>query len=908
MNWRIWPLTAALIAFGMSFQPSARAEIQIHVAPEGVDSATGAKPLASASVTDGPVQSIGRAQQLARQQLAAMRARQRPPEQIRIVLAPGIYRLSATLRFGSEDSGFPDAPVIYAAGSPGKVIISGGLPLAVKRANAREVVFAAPEGMTAAIQGGGQLYVRGKLAALARMPNQGEYWFAQQAIALPNEGEHTGKRAFVPDPASRDFLSSVPAAERSRAILVMMQSWSSGMHRFADVPQSDRIEVTPRALWPFLTFGRNQRYYVENVSTALDAPGEWLWQGNEIRYLLDRGEASDGIEAVLPVLERLLEIRGNSGRDGVVEHLQFQGLVFRHARSVVPQDGFFDMQAAAKVGAAIEVNFARHISILGCEISSVGGYGVWLREGVRLSSVSGNVLSYLGAGGIKVGLEAQRPDDDSATGGNRVIGNRIEETGKRYVGAVGIWVGQSFDNELSYNTISNTTYTAISVGWKWGYGGATSGRNRIHGNLLYNIGQGFLDDLGAIYTLGESPGTEIIGNLIREVRAYRGYGPGGWGIYLDEGSSEITVKNNVIVGTDSGAVHLHFGRDNVIVNNLFAWGNDGELIVRKSDPGRTRLRFANNVLVPVSRSFLNGHTTSTDVTLDGNLVLSANDKLSVGEFSCKHGCTVAKGTVQAESVPRSVTFAGLDAVRRSEFDSIVRGAGVVPSGRFTQDTASTVPSATQTLGLVLNSPREKRTMAAPRLITISPGAMPTGVRPTEFTYQPKGDTTGIRNVRDASAPGGACLLMEDGEKFANKYDPHMYVKLDLAAGGVSVSFPVRIDAKAELIHEWRDDSTPFRTGPSLKISAAGVEVDRRVLLPVEPGEWLQVSIDARLGTKTETGRWQLTILDSRQRAHTFPDLAFKTSDWEYLKWLGFISNSAQRSLTCIGQLNIQPSQ
>lgn len=74
-------------------------------------------------------------------------------------------------------------------------------------------------------------------------------------------------------------------------------------------------------------------------------------------------------------------------------------------------------------------------------------------------------------------------------------------------GGVGVIIAQSYDNEVSYNQISNTSYTGISVGWSWGYASATSGRNLILGNSLFNIGQGMLADMGGIYTVGISPGT-----------------------------------------------------------------------------------------------------------------------------------------------------------------------------------------------------------------------------------------------------------------------------------------------------------------------------------------------------------------------------------------------------------------
>src|SRR5262249_54928008 len=127
-------------------------------------------------------------------------------------------------------------------------------------------------------------------------------------------------------------------------------------------------------------------------------------------------------------------------------------------------------------------------------------------------------------------------------------------------GAAAIWVGQTWGNTVTRNLVANTTYTGISVGWQWGYGPATSGDNQVTDNLLFNIGQGVLSDLGGIYTVGISPGTVVSGNVVREVRGYTAYGSGAWGLYNDYGSSQITLDANVVVGTDSGGYLLRQGR------------------------------------------------------------------------------------------------------------------------------------------------------------------------------------------------------------------------------------------------------------------------------------------------------------------------------------------------------------
>jgi hypothetical protein len=48
-----------------------------------------------------------------------------------------------------------------------------------------------------------------------------------------------------------------------------------------------------------------------------------------------------------------------------------------------------------------------------------------------------------------------------------------------YAPAVGIWVLQSGRNQIVHNHIHDLFYTAISVGWSWGYG-----ENQSKGNII----------------------------------------------------------------------------------------------------------------------------------------------------------------------------------------------------------------------------------------------------------------------------------------------------------------------------------------------------------------------------------------------------------------------------------------
>ena len=104
----------------------------------------------------------------------------------------------------------------------------------------------------------------------------------------------------------------------------------------------------------------------------------------------------------------------------------------------------------------------------------------------------------------------------------------------------------------------------------------TRHNNRIEYNHLHHLGRGVMTDIGAIYTLGISTGTVIRNNLIHDVWDH----PEGYlacGIYPDEGSSGLLIENNVVYRTAWGGLHVHYGRDNVVRNNIFALGRSAQV-------------------------------------------------------------------------------------------------------------------------------------------------------------------------------------------------------------------------------------------------------------------------------------------------------------------------------------------
>jgi parallel beta-helix repeat protein len=235
----------------------------------------------------------------------------------------------------------------------------------------------------------------------------------------------------------------------------------------------------------------------------------------------------------------------------------------------------------------------------------------------------GNEMTDLGAGGVKVGDPEIPKGVAQATSGISVSENHIHNIGIVYPAAVGVWIGQSSGNTVAHNEIADTYYTAISLGWTWGYGPMAAHDNRIEFNNLYNIGRSLLSDMGCIYSLGVQPGTVERNNLCHDVTRYA---YGGWGIYTDEGSSQILIENNVVYRTQDGGFHQHYGRENIVRNNVFALGQEAQLRRTRNEPHRS-FTFERNIVYWTEGKLLDGEWSDDQFHFDYNLYWQASGPL-----------------------------------------------------------------------------------------------------------------------------------------------------------------------------------------------------------------------------------------------------------------------------------------
>jgi hypothetical protein len=863
----------------------------VYVETTGSDSNSGA--VQSSTGNDGPVKTLARAQVLARAKIAAMVAGTATRAPVHVVIGPGEYAFSSTMTFNTADSGTVAAPVSYEARQNGTVLISGGINLGSQTApaSATAVSFAVPTGMATA-SSGGQLFINGRRATLARQPNVGEAWFVQRAVPVSGETATTeGSEAFAPSPTNLAWINALSSTDKSRAILDVYQAWTDGRHRIStQAAPTGSVRIAPKALWPFLSLGGiSQRYFVENVVAALDAGGEWIYDNGNIRYIRQADEAGTSIRATLPVLDRLMLIQGDAAKP--VQSLRFTGLTFGYTRYQTPDAGFTDHQAAYAIGAAIEVNKARDVAFDACTVYRTGNWGIWFRDGVRDSRITNSKLTDLGAGAIKLGLNAQTAGDSNASGANQVLNTIVGDTGKVFAGAVAIWLGQTWDNVVRANTVYNTTYTAISVGWSWGYSAATSGRNLIKGNLVYNVGQRQTSDIAGIYTLGQSPNTVINNNIIRSVRGYNGYGAGAWGIYSDEGTSGILIENNVILGSDNGAYHINYGKNNVIRSNVMAGGDAAEVRVStlESSAGAS---LQGNLIAPKVLQPFEKYAEAPSMTFSGNEVTPTLSGAGLVLSKCGTGCVIGTSSIQSTTNPVDIRSAntGWNAVISNAISTWSGVSAGAPS--MAKVTAANLPP-------VADAPTAIMAPAVDFVADIAGTAL--NGRPSNVVYTPKENTTAIRVEARSDAPNGKCLAFNDGATFTNRWEPYAYVQLNYTSGTTTLDFELKIDDASVMVSEWRDGTSNYLVGPTMRITSAGVSVNNTVVAPITVGAWTKFRVISATGTVG--AKWSLEVTRSSDGQKTVVNnLAPVDAGWKDLKWLGFVSDTAATSHPCIASL------
>ncbi len=346
-----------------------------------------------------------------------------------------------------------------------------------------------------------------------------------------------------------------------------------------------------------------QEYILENVAEQFANPGEWyLDRAKGMLYYIPRNETetAETVEVWAPIADKLITVLGQT--ENPVTGLRFVNLNFANTRGDYASgrdvngaagEAFgSDAQAVSNAHGAIELSYARNVVFSGCSVKNYGVHGFNIKEGCRSVKIENCDIYDGGAGGVRICGGGWGAPEHAMTRGITVSDCSITHVGQRYFSACGVLLMHAAECDIIHNEIGDLYYTGVSVGWTWGYAKTVCRDNRIQNNHIYDLGKGFLSDMGGVYLLGSQPGTVVSGNRIHDIKC-KEYG--GWALYTDEGSAGILLESNLCYNTSSNSYHQHYGSSNVVRNNIFALADDNMLRVSRAEP-HLSIMFTGNIV------------------------------------------------------------------------------------------------------------------------------------------------------------------------------------------------------------------------------------------------------------------------------------------------------------------------
>ncbi len=563
-------------------------EFDIMVAPDGDDSNEG--------TVNAPIATLEKAKELIKTIDT--------DETITVWFREGTYFIEDTVNFTAEDKqnvlyrSYPDEKVEFT----GAKAISGWSETTINGVNA----FVTDVDINSEEDYFRSLFKGNRRLSRSQYPKNDVFKIADPAIdeGIPSEWNvefFTHSLAFY---AHKDNV--LDFANIGDVEVIVMHYWCDEHLPLHSVDVSTgRIETTKTTA---MTLRVDDNYIFENVKEALSLPGEWYLDRTEqkLYYIPEEGDTTENTVLYAGVTEQIFTFNN-------AKNIEFQGIDFINT-DWEPVDGAFfrdifnethplygnikyggeHPQAAFEVPAAILISASEGINFTDCFFENISYTAVKFENASQNCNITSSMFNEIGGNAIFIHGDFVVP---ASTKNINVKDCHIGYYGRIFNNAIGILLTHAIDCELSNNEIHDGWYTGISVGWSWGYADNSTNNIRIKDNLIYTIGYGWLSDMGGIYTLGIQPDTVISGNIIYNVGCDEGdYGYGGWGIYLDEGSSYMTVENNLVYDCSSQAFHQHYGKENIVRNNIFAFGGEGQFIItRKED--HNSLTLTNNILV-----------------------------------------------------------------------------------------------------------------------------------------------------------------------------------------------------------------------------------------------------------------------------------------------------------------------
>lgn len=637
-------------------------------------------------------------------------------------------------------------------------------------------------------------------------------------------------------------LLELPREKYSEVLVDFYAAWINAHCRLLDITRNpdgktSTLKVRNPLPIPLSKWDPNPRLCIGNIFAALGKQGRFYFDtlGKTVWYYPRNGETPENISAYYPVATRFVSACGKSP-ENPLSGLSIRGITFEHSAHNPPANWRQNTQAAITLGGALYFDCVENLKFENNTVRHTNTYGLEVGHGSKNVKISQNEFFDNGAGGIKIGDEPRR--NLAHTQNVEVSDNIIYSYGRHDKAGVGIIYMDASDVRLSHNTIFDGHYSGISGGWTWGFAPTNTRNNKISDNRIFEIGRGRLCDMGGIYTLGSHKNSLISGNHINGVYRHR---YGGWGIYNDEGSADFIVEKNYVHNTSEEGYHQHYGKNNTVRNNIFAYGSSAQVaLTRLGEKYPDELVYERNVVV---------YRPPAKVLKHDKLITRLNGKFDRNIYWNEDGA------VEFANLPADVWQSKYGQDRHSVF-----GNPELKNGKFGNDLYKKIgfePFDTSGAGVrgkmkarlaeIMRayeiSPVEKISVQPewPREFTEDLSQIPLGFKPTLPTVFSKNNGFDVAVLADES--GRFVRYIDSVQK--PSYLPNSTYRILLGRGATArLSFEVRVNKTSTFFVECRGDTG--YAGPMFEVKNGSLSLDgRSVALP--QGKWLGVEMTFRTG-------------------------------------------------------------
>ncbi len=520
-----------------------------------------------------------------------------------IYLREGVYHLTSPIVITSSQGNENHSLTI--SSYPGdKAVISGGAVLQTKWKRYRGGI------MKSKIQGSEEidmLFGDGRLLTMARFPNY-------DSTAVRFHGTSA-------DATSPERVKGWKNPEGGFLHAMHRDDWGDFHYRITgkDNDGNLKLEGGHQNNRPMGIHKDNRM--VENIFEELDAPGEWYFDktSKTLYYYPLPGEDPDRMTFEAARLKNLVSLKGS--KNNPVRNVTLSGLAFRHAARTFMEEYEPLLRSDWTIyrGGAIFLEGTEDCHIKGCDITDVGGNGVFFSKFNRRSSVEGCLLTRIGASAVCfvgdpscvrspsfryekfVPWEdmdfAKGPKGDNFPAECLVRDNLIHEIGLFEKQITGVEISMSFRITVSHNSIYDTPRAGINIS-EGTWGGHIIEYNDVFNTVKETGDHGSFNSWGRdrywhpdyktmVSHAKERPDLILADMLEPNTLRYNRFRcDRGWDIDLDDGSSYYIIHDNLCL---NGGIKLREGfyrrvENNIIVNNTLhahAWFDDsGDVFVR----------------------------------------------------------------------------------------------------------------------------------------------------------------------------------------------------------------------------------------------------------------------------------------------------------------------------------------